>query len=56
MGEELVRFIQAHRHATYHCPVIEFYKGQDLRELSQRITQMREEDMIFILSKTTIDY
>ncbi|WP_232507631.1 uroporphyrinogen-III synthase [Candidatus Williamhamiltonella defendens] len=56
MGEELVRFIQAHGHTVYHCPLIEFSQGRDLMELSQRITQMREEDMIFVLSKTAIDY
>lgn len=56
MGEELVQFIQAHGHTAYHYPLIEFSQGRDLMELSQRITQMREEDMIFVVSKTAIDY
>lgn len=55
-GELLVSRLQALGKAAYHAPLIDFAPGQGLAQLSTQFMALREDDLVFILSKSAVSY
>lgn len=56
VGEQLVNRLRASGKSAWHLPLIDFNPGKDLPCLPQRLAELSENDLMFIVSQHAINY